>query len=356
MNNIFNCTVLAVLILMIGCKPDPDPIPQGAYEFGIFVVNEGVYGQSSGTITYYNPDSARLVQDIFKLANGRDLGNVVQSMYFYAEKVFVVVNNSNKIEVAKANDFKEIAQISGLQQPRYFLPISADKALVSQWGADLISGSIAVVDLNTNTVVQTISSQIGKGPENMLLQNSKVYVANVGGLEFDNFISVIDVNNLQVIDTIVTDDAPNSLQIGNSGTLWVACRGKTVYANYPEIDTMASTYGALLEIDLNNGNIINRIQLQRGRGASNLAKGVNSNELYFLYDNAICRLNTATGQWQYLVRGSFYGLGAKQGENYIYACSNSGIQAAWVYRFNAADGVKVDSFKAGVFANSIYFR
>jgi YVTN family beta-propeller protein len=110
------------------------------------------------------------------------------------------------------------------------LPISPDRAIVTQWGMDLLSGSIALVDLNNNTVIQKISQGIGKGPEQMLKFNDKVYIANVGGLDFDNFISVIDIATKQVIDTIQTPDAPNSIQFANN-LLWVACSGKTIYAN-----------------------------------------------------------------------------------------------------------------------------
>jgi hypothetical protein len=159
-----------------------------------------------------------------------------------------------------------------------------------------------------------------------------------------------------VVDTIKTEDAPNSLQMSSDGILWVACKGKTVFSNYPDIDTIASTYGAILGINPQSGNVLHRIVLQKGKGASDLTKGPDGQTLFFLYDNSIYRLNTATKHWQPIVQGSFYGLGYNTADTYIYASSYSGIQPAWVYRYRAADAVKVDSFLAGVFANSFYFR
>jgi hypothetical protein len=130
---------LIITLSLYSCKPENGPIPSGDYSRGVFVVNEGIYGQTSGTITFYNEDSSKTIQDIFRITNNRDLGNVVQSMYFQYDRAYIVVNNSNKIEVVDADNFKELAQINGLEQPRYFLPISPDRALVTQWGLDLLN-------------------------------------------------------------------------------------------------------------------------------------------------------------------------------------------------------------------------
>jgi hypothetical protein len=346
---------LLSLYLLLACKPENPLVTKGIYTDGAFVVNEGIYGQTSGTITYYHLDSSGAVQDIFRLANGRDLGNVVQSLYFYDDKAYIVVNNSNKIEVADADDFSEIAQINGLEQPRYFLPISSNRALVSQWGNDLLSGSLALIDLENNSIIQKITNGVGKGPERMIMLNNKVYIANVGGLEFDNFISVFNVQTMMVEDTIQTDDAPNSLQLSPDGIIWVACKGKTVFSNFPEIDTSLSTNGSLIGIDANT-NIVNyRILLQKGKGASSLIKSTDT-EMLFIYNNSICRFNTQNQNYTALISGSYYGLGAKPGTDYFYACSNAGIQASKVYRVRLSDAVKIDSFYAGIFANAVVFN
>jgi len=348
---------LIITLSLYSCKPENGPIPSGDYSRGVFVVNEGIYGQTSGTITFYDEDSSKTIQDIFRITNNRDLGNVVQSMYFQYDRAYIVVNNSNKIEVVDADNFKELAQINGLEQPRYFLPVSADLALVSQWGLDLLSGSIALVDLNTNTVIQKISQGIGKGPEQMLKFNDKVYIANVGGLDFDNFISVFDLQTLTVTDTIIVDDAPNSMKVGADYLLWVACKGKPVYSTFPDIDSVNSTYGSLVGIDLNINTIQKRILLQKGRGASNLIKSsANVNDILFLYNNAVYSLNTATEQIAPIISGNYYGLGAKPGADYFYASKNSGIQASKVYAIRYSDAVKLDSFTAGIFANAIIFK
>jgi hypothetical protein len=346
--------ILIYIFSFFSCKKDKNDVGSSDFNNGVFVVNEGIYGQTSGTISFMNFSNNEVSQDIFKNINGRDLGNVVQSMYIHNDMAYIVVNNSNKIEVVKTKDFKEYAQINSLEQPRYFLPIDSNFALVSQWGLDLLSGSVAVIDLNSNTIVQKISQGIGRGPEKMLLHNGLVYVSNVGGLDYDNFISVIDINSRQVIDTIQTDFAPNSLEIDANNLLWVACKGKTVYSNYPNIDSSLSTEGSLISIDLQTRQIVDRISLGKAKGASQLTKANSSSDFYFNYDNQLCILNTNTKLWHSIIPRNFYGIGLHN--NIIYGATYRGIQSSWIVRYNATTYSAIDSFRAGIFANSFVFN
>lgn len=346
--------VLILLLIQLGCKPEPEPQVNAAYEQGVFVTNEGVFSQTSGTITYYNEDSLILKQGIFKRENSRDLGNVVQSMCFHEDKAYVVVNNSNKIEVADANSFKEVAQILNLEQPRYFLPISATKAYVSQWGNDLLSGSIAVVNLTTNTIEQRIESGIGKGPERMLLYGDKVFVVHTGGLETDNLLAVIDTNSHSVVQSIALPDVPNSLQLAADGNIWLACRGKTVYSNYPQIDTQASTAGAIVAINPQSYQEEYQLGFAKGEGASDLIRNALGNQLFYSHQSQVWQLDPLSRTPSVLLTGNFYGLGFADGR--IYAAEYAGIQPAWIYRYSASTGIKIDSFQAGVFANGFYFK
>ncbi len=258
--------------------------------------------------------------------------------------------------MAKADDFNESAQINNLLQPRYILPLDEQSILVSQWGLDLLSGSIAVVRLSDNQVVQTISQGIGKGPERMLRFQNRIYVANVGGLELDNFISVIDASTLLVIDTVQVADRPNSLQIGSDARLWVACGGKVVYGQYPEIDTVNSTEGALVGINTATREIEHYIGLGKGQGAYDLQRDMTGARLFFRQQGAVYVFRPNTLQYETLFLGNYYGINYLQGQDLIYAAEYAGINPAWVYRHNPNSGIRLDSFKAGIFANGFYER
>lgn len=340
----------------IACKKEPPPPPPtGAFEHGVFVINEGLYNQTSGTISFYNPDSQSSQQDIFKWVNERDLGNVVQSMTLHNDRAYIVVNNSNKIEVVQSNTFEQVVQITGLAQPRYFLPIADSLALLSQWGLDGLTGTVLVLDLAENTVRQTIATR--PGAETMLLHGNKVFLACTGGYGNDNVVQVIDVEsmNYSIEKNITVADYPNSLALGADGNIWVACAGKTVYTTYPNIDTSQSTAPALVAINPNDGSIAQHLPMEKGFAVLDLISNTDGSRLYFSHRNQVWELNPATLSRTSLFSGDFYGLGFSTAEQRIYAARNAGIEQAWVLRFSTS-GVLQDSFRAGVFANGFVFR
>lgn len=161
------------------------------YSKGIFVVNEGPFG-GGGSITWHNPETEETVQDIFGLENGGSLGQFVQSLTFHNGKGYICVNGIGLVVIVDQTTFKFIDTIGGLTLPRYFLPLDQNTAYVSQWGKDGLDGSIARVDLNTNTIVKLIP--VGAGPEKMIFTDaSTLMVANGGGLGIDSTVSVVDL-------------------------------------------------------------------------------------------------------------------------------------------------------------------
>jgi hypothetical protein len=115
---------------------------------GVYVTNEGNFQFGNAEVSYYSPSQNAVTEDLFQPANNRKLGDVCQSMYFFNGKAYLVINNSNKIEVVNQNTFVSIATITGLVSPRYFLPVSNNKAYVT----DLTANKISIIDLTSNTV------------------------------------------------------------------------------------------------------------------------------------------------------------------------------------------------------------
>jgi DNA-binding beta-propeller fold protein YncE len=202
----------AFSLFFFSCKPDPIEVAKTRYEQGVFIVNEGSFGAGTGTLTYYNPDSNIVVQDVFgKENNGASLGNVLQSMTIHNGKAYCVVNNANKVMVLDAKTMKYLDTIGGLAFPRYFLGISDSKGYVSQWGADGLTGSIQVIDLVTNKVTKSIA--LDKGSDRMLKAPllDEVYVVNEGGYGSSNIVSKINTKTDEVITSFTTRLNPNSL-------------------------------------------------------------------------------------------------------------------------------------------------
>lgn len=350
----FFYTLIFCALFFSACTEAPPIDTKGIYSEGIFTVNEGIFGQTSGTITYYNRDNKSVEQKIFKQANNRDLGDVVQSMSFFEDKAYIVVNNSNKIEVADANTFEEKAQITGLRLPRYFLASSSDKAYVSEWGVDGLTGTIAVLDLNNQSVLNRIS--VGVGPERLLLKGEQLYVSHTGGYGSNNIVSVINTRTDQVETTIPVLDKPSTFVEAMDGSIWVACAGKIVYLTYPNIDTVNSTESGLVQIDPATNALLQTIPFGKGNPIGNLVLNDNNkSELYYTRSAGVWKYGLATGTEEVLFSGSFYGLGFDPLTNYIYATTSTGINAAEAQRYDT-NGNRIDAYAVGVFANGFVFK
>lgn len=271
---IFGFAVLA----FFGCKKEENTTP-GKYEAGLIILNEGPFGTGSGTVGYWDRSDKAPVDDIFEIENnGAKLGNILQSMTQVGDKYYFVVNNSNKVVVTDKN-LKYLSEISGLQLPRYMVT-KGNKAYISQWGSDGLSGSLAIADLTTGQVLKTVA--LGKGPENMLLKDNKLYISLVGGFDRDNRVMVVDLNTETVSKTITVDDNPAQF-IDYNGQILVLCKGFTDY-----VTPANSTPGTIVEISNDAVSATYSLSEQ----ADNFIRQGSSSTFYFT-------LNGKPSKWTY---------------------------------------------------------
>ena len=336
------------MLIFAACNKDVDTIKNGTFSKGIFIVNEGPFQSGTGTITFYNPDSNLVKQDIFEAVNGRPLGNIAQSMTIYNGKGYIVVNNAGTVEVVDLATFKSEATITHLVNPSQFLVIDDAKAYVSDW-----VGHVAVVDRASNTVSKTIPA--GTGPDAMTKSGNYVYVANTGGLSIDSSITVIDFTTDKVVKTIKVGDAPEGIVADGNGRIWVLCKG----AGYTGWSQPGDTPGKLLRIDPNTLTIdytytFTSSDVHPEKLVINKQKSV----LYFLYNYGVYRFNMtlANASPELINSRSFYSLGYENKTGYLYASdvknySTNGI----VLRIKADDGSVVDSIPAGIIPRGFAF-
>jgi YVTN family beta-propeller protein len=203
------------------------------YLHGKFIVNEGNFMSNNGSISYIG--ASGIVNEVYQMVNGLELGDVLQSFTVIGERGYAVLNNSQKIVVVDLKTMSHVATISGLDYPRYVIDGGNGLAYVSNGSGD---GSVFIIDLSSNTIQGNIT--VGKGPEKMWLDGDHLFVCNSGGWELDNSISVIDVNTNTVVSTIVVGDRPMDLTQDLTGDIWVMCSGNDSWMTGGE--TMASLY------------------------------------------------------------------------------------------------------------------
>ena len=137
----------------------------------VFISCEGKFIGGTGTLSIFNTKTNATQNDIFKTANGFDLGNIAQSVSVFNNRVYIVVNNANKVEVVNDSTIASVATISGLTGPRYFLGISESKGYITQWG--VTQGQIEVVNLTNSAIIKTINC--GTGTECMLRKGDFIW-------------------------------------------------------------------------------------------------------------------------------------------------------------------------------------
>lgn len=218
----FSFIVLAVLAT--ACS-DNDDKPKGKYEHGAFIVNEGGFGSSNGSVTYYNTTSSEIESSILKVS-GNFAGDVAQSITFKDDKGFLVLNGDNKIQVIDANTFENQTTISGsdIVAPRY-VEVVGDNAYISVWGPydanySLVDSYVLVYNLKTNAVVKKINTD--EGTEHLLYNGNYLFATNYN-FGASSTLSVINPSDNSLVKEIELAGGPSGMVIDANGKLWVIC-------------------------------------------------------------------------------------------------------------------------------------
>ena len=159
--------IIAVLIVTITSACKKTDSDSGTTLKGILVLNEGNFGQANASVTSYNPESGEVSQNRYENVNGSPIGDVLYSATEIGDRLYLVVNNSSKIEVVDKETFTKIAtiRIANEASPRELVKVSETKAYVT----NLFGNSVSVINLETNEEVSTIA--VGSNPTKYLAKN-----------------------------------------------------------------------------------------------------------------------------------------------------------------------------------------
>lgn len=348
---------LFLSLFTVGCKDDntTENTPQ-PYEKGIFVLNEGSFGNGNASVSFIDATTKAVSNNIFAAANNRPLGDVAQSITFWAEYAYIVVNNSQKIEVVAANTFKSVGTIANLPSPRFVQVISPVKAYIS----NIFSSEITII--NPTTFVKTGSITVPCSgdcwTEQMYLSGNKVYVANTG----NNTITVINTTNDQIETNIALGKQPTDLAFSAATqSLWVLCLGG--FDCFPTTCEPAS----IQSVNLSTNSIDKVLAYQTTDNfVSNLHINSTGNKAMFLkgsvYETSLTSVETSLHNLAQAlsIQGSYLYGGRYNDANYNYGSFITDVtdfaQNGVVYQLGNDAVEVVDTFSVGVAPSKIYFK
>lgn len=303
----------------------------------VMVVNEGNFQNGNASVSLYDTESGVVIDDYYQAQNAQTLGDVAQSLIWHNGSYYTVVNNSGKVVVSDAS-YKRKASISGLNSPRYMLPINNSKAYVS----DLYANAIHIINLASNTKTGEIEC---KGwTEQMVYSYGKAFVCNVKR----NYVYVINTINDAISDSIAVGANAYSLVIDKYEKLWVLSNG----------DKTKGLAAQLSRINPLNNQLEQSFTFPLTETPSNLVLNESKDELLFL-NKGIQRLPCeATSFLRTTLLNStqnFYGLAVnpKNGDVYVSDALDY-VQKSSIYIYDA-NGVLKKSFKAGINASGFWF-
>jgi YVTN family beta-propeller protein len=264
-------TAAAIISVLSACHKDKvNPTPE-VPETGVYVLSQGGITHNNSTLNFYSYTSKATTPDIFSAVNGRGLGDTGNDAKIYGSKMYITVNYSSTLEIVDAHTAKSIKQIKMAdggtdRQPRYVV-FDKNKAFISSY-----DGTVAVLDTATLAIEKYI--KVGRNPEQMVISNGKLYVANSGGLDIDNpdkTVSVINLTSLAEIKKIdIISTNPINIAADAYGDVYVIAYG----TDYPAKATLTI-------IDNNTDVVKTTTDIDAGYGTSFV---VNGDLAYYLTD------------------------------------------------------------------------
>lgn len=333
--------IVVILLLQVSCKKDPPTviIPTAIQpQESVLVLNEGNFQWGNSSTTLINFVTGEISENVFESVNSRPLGDVLNSA-FVSDELFLVVNNSQKIERMKDAVSEANSPITGFQSPRYIYK-NEDGYFVT----DLYANKI--YQLNTNYEIVAEIPMLGWGEQMVSAGPHELLVCNAT----NNMIMKLNTETLQFVDSVSVGDAPRSLAKDALGRVWVLCEGE-VFPN--------ETAGSIWCLDHNNLDVVFSEVFQSTQHPRRLSiKPVTQDTLYFLmngvYRMALNNLNVPESPWLNENQSIFYSLGVENSGNVWVSNAKDYVQNGEVIRYNSS-AQELGRYEVGIIPSGFVF-
>lgn len=234
---------LLIVLLVAGCRGEEPLLREdvedvtfgnaGGRVKGFFLLNEGNMGSNKASIDFFNSETGTYLRNIYPSRNPdivKALGDVGNDIAVYGNKLYAVINCSHYVEVMDVRSARHIGKID-IQNCRYIV-FNKGKAYVSSYAGPVQIDPNArpgkVVEIDTASLQITREVVVGYQPEQMVVTDGKLYVANSGGYRYPNYdrtVSVVNLNTFNVMKTIDVAINLHRMVIDRYGRIYVSSRG-----------------------------------------------------------------------------------------------------------------------------------
>ncbi len=235
-------------VLLYGCRKEEKIIPPTETNVtsgdtgtvkGFYLLNEGNMGSNKASLDYFDYESGVYQKNIFPTRNPqvtKELGDVGNDIQINGGRLYAVINVSNLVEVLDLKTARQVGTIS-IPNCRYIV-FDKGYAYVSSYAGPVAidpnarQGYVARIDTATLQVLDTVV--VGYQPEEMVIRDNKLYVANSGGYRvpnYDNTVSVIDLASFKEIKKITVAINLHRMEKDNDDNIYISSRGD--YNNIP---------------------------------------------------------------------------------------------------------------------------
>src|SRR4051812_46434076 len=88
---------LGLISILTSCKKDDNdsgsPL-QGTFNksSGLYIASQGTFQSANSSVSYFNPSTGEIIDDVFAKVNGHTPGDILQSMKRIGNSLYLVVN------------------------------------------------------------------------------------------------------------------------------------------------------------------------------------------------------------------------------------------------------------------------
>lgn len=234
-------SLLFAFTLLLGissCSSDNDE-PEAFYGNGFLIANEGKFQSPTAEVTFLSADFSTQKDNIFSSSNnGVKLGDVLQSITFNGDNAYLLLNNSNRIQIVNRGNFKAKGEITAeLTAPRY-MAFANNSIYVTndKYGGDKY---VSVYRISDNAFIKKIPVTAGAA-ERIVEAGNKIFVQNAS-YGYGNKITYINTFTNEVQDIINLPNGNITKMIANNQNVYALAANTTDSYIYQISNTGAVT-------------------------------------------------------------------------------------------------------------------